>query len=200
MARNLDWQSDVTLFTHDVKVGPNSIMLNGNAGARYIQLADEAKDSLGKVANLDTAIKLLRKSIFLHKRSAYVSSYVNMGDAYYQLHMPDSAEVYWTMVKRAYPSYPDLANYFMLLAKQYVEEGMKYGNKRNFAGATSEIRKAIRITPNSSDLWYNLGVAYGNWGKFDSAYFAWTEALKINPNNAAAKNSLGTVKWTKKDN
>src|SRR5665213_1625899 len=43
--RNLLWKNDVTLFTHDVEVAPNSIMVNGNAGARFLDLAEMVKDT-----------------------------------------------------------------------------------------------------------------------------------------------------------
>src|SRR5690606_35001990 len=38
--RNWDWKNDVTLFLKDVKTSPNSVLVLGNAGARWIDLAD----------------------------------------------------------------------------------------------------------------------------------------------------------------
>ncbi len=198
MARNLDWRSDVTLFTHDVTIGTNSIMLNGNAGARYIELAQETKDSIRKKHKLDTAIIYLRKSIYLHKKSAYVSSYLNLGDAYFEQQMPDSAEVYWKIVRKNYPSYPQLSNYFFLLGRQYMSLGSKMGGQRNYAGATKEMYKAINVDPNDAELWYNLGGAYFTWGKYDSAYYAWNRTLQINPNHAQAKQGLSALVPVKK--
>ncbi len=201
MARNLQWKSDVTLFIHDVKTGPNSIMLNGNAGARYIELADTCKNMANKRAMLDSSIRLLRKSIFLHKRSAYVSSYVNMGDAYYQLQMPDSAEVYWKEVRNAYPNYPDLANYFFILGRQYLTIGADMGQKQhNYRGAINEMKKGLRISPNDAEIWYNLGGVYFTMGILDSAYIDWNQTLKLDPKHAEAKKGLGSITVKKKDN
>lgn len=200
MARNLQWKSDVTLFIHDVKTGPNSIMLNGNAGARYIELADTCKNMANKRVLLDSAIRLLRKSIYLHKRSAYVSSYVNMGDAYFQLQMPDSAEVYWNEVRKAYPSYPDLANYFFLLGRQYLSVGSDMGQKlHNYHAAVKEMYRGIKVSPNDAELWYNLGGAYFTMGRLDSAIYAWNQTLKIDPKHAEAKKGLASITITKKD-
>lgn len=193
IARNLDWKSDVTLFTHDVITGPNSIMLNGNAGARYIDMAEHAKDSATKRHKLDTAITYLRKSIFLHKKTAYVSSYLNLGDAYFQLQMPDSAEKYWNIVKSAYPSYPNLAQYFSLVEGLYGSKVQKYEAQHNFVAATQETYKAIRLDPKNADLWYNLGGAYFDELKYDSAYYAWSKALQINPNHAPTKKAIATL-------
>lgn len=200
MARNLQWNSDVSLFTHDVKIGTNSIMLNGNAGARYIEMAQNTKDSLKKRDKLDTAIIYLRKSIYLHKKSAYVSSYLNLGDAYYELQMPDSAEKYWRVVRSAYPTYPNLSNYFYLLGRQYLSVGTRSGQQHNFTEATHLIRKGIVVSPKDAELWYNLGGAYFTWGKYDSAYYAWNKTLQINPNHAEAKKGLSVLVPVKKKN
>jgi len=193
MARNVQWKDDVVLFTHDVTIGTNSIMLNGNAGARYVDMAQGAKDSLTIKNKLDTAIMYLRKSIILHKRTAYVSSYLNLGDAYYELQMPDSAKVYWDVVKRVYPDYPNLSRYFYMLGKGYLNKGVQYGKQHNYTAATQEMYKAIQINPGDADLWYNLGGAYFTWGKYDSAYYAWQKTLQIDPNNAEAKRGLSAL-------
>lgn len=198
MARNLDWKNDIILFTHDVKIATNSIMLNGNAGARYIDIAQHTKDSISRKNKLDTAIQYLRKSIFLHKRSAYVSSYLNLGDAYFELQMPDSAEYCWNVVKAAYPTYPNLKEYFSLLGKLYFTKAAQYGGRHNYAAAIGELHKGIGIDPNESQLWYNLGVTYCSWGKYDSAYYAWHKVLQLDPNNAEAKKALITLVPVKK--
>ncbi len=193
MARNLDWKNDVRLFIHDVKIGTNSIMLNGNAGARYIDLAQHAKDSIDRVGKLDTAIIYLRKSIYLHKRSAYVSSYLNLGDAYYALQMPDSALLYWNIVKINYPNYPDLPRYFFILGRLYLNVAIVLGKKQKYAESVAEIYKAIKINPKDADLWYNLGGAYFTWKRYDSAYYSWQKTLQIDPNNADAKKGLSAL-------
>jgi protein O-mannosyl-transferase len=200
IARNLYWKNDITLFTHDVTIGTNSIMLNGNAGARFIDMAQHTKDSIVKKHKLDTAIVYLRKSIYLHKRSAYVSSYLNLGDAYYELQMPDSAEIYWNEVRKAYPDYPDLQKYFFLLGRLYLSEGVKLGARRDFVHATSEMYKAIHISPSDAELWYNLGGAYFTWGKYDSAYYAWNKTLQIDPKNQEAKKGLAALVVKPKQN
>lgn len=198
MARNLDWKNDVVLFTHDVKYGSNSIMLNGNAGARFIDMAQRTRDSVSRRNKIDTAIRYLRKSIFLHKKSTYVSSDLNMGDAYCALQMPDSAAYYWSIVRIAYPHYPDLEEYFSILSKLYLAKAGKYGAEHNYAAATHEIYKGIRYDPNNADLWYNLGGAYFTWGKYDSAYYAWNISLRINPNQEDAKRGLSALVKVKK--
>ena len=38
--RSLDWKNDVTLFLKDVKTMPHSVLVLGNAGARWVDLAD----------------------------------------------------------------------------------------------------------------------------------------------------------------
>ena len=45
--RNWDWKNDVTLFLKDVKTMPHSVLVLGNAGARWVDLAD-TKEVTGK--------------------------------------------------------------------------------------------------------------------------------------------------------
>jgi tetratricopeptide (TPR) repeat protein len=198
MARNMDWKNDRTLFTHDVILAPNSTMLNGNAGARFIDMAQHATDSATRVHKLDTAIIYLRKSIALHKRTAYVSSYLNLGDAYCAMQMPDSADYYWQIVKIAYPHYPNLQEYFGIVVKLYLAQAGRYGARHDYPAATQAIYKGIRVEPDNAELWYNLGGAYFTWGKYDSAYYAWNVTLQINPNYTEAKKGLAAIQVNKK--
>lgn len=180
--RNAEWKNDVTLFTHDVNVVPNSTMVLGNAGARYIELADEIKDKdkAKQNAYLRLSIHCLEKAISMDK--SYVTSYLNLGVAYYSLNEPDSAKMYWDIAKKQYPDHPKLKIYYPLLAKAYMFKGMTIGEKGNLEAGVQEMKKGIPFGPNDPDLWYNLGGAYFTLKQYDSAKMAWDKALQINPN------------------
>lgn len=198
LQRNKQWTNDITLFTHDVRNGPNSIMLNGNAGARYIDMSEKTKDSVRVRQLLDTAIIYLRKSIYLHKRGAYIASMLNLGDAYYQLHVPDSVRKYWNMVSQNYHDYPGMDRYDSILARMYLQQGVKYGQQKNYNGAIASIKEAIAEYPRDADLWYNLGGAYFTAHIYDSAYYTWQKTLQINPRHALAKQGLASITINKK--
>jgi tetratricopeptide (TPR) repeat protein len=189
--RNAQWKSDITLSTHDVHYGTNSIILNGNAGTCYITLADMNKDT----ALLDTAIRYLRKSIVLHKGNIYPDSYMNMGVAYFQLRIPDSAMLYWGILKENIPVYPGLAVDDSLLAAAFLDKGVKLGQqKNNLPAAIREIKKAIMVRPDKAEFWYNLGGAYFTEQNYDSAHYAWEKTLELNPNYTLAKQGLSNLK------
>jgi len=193
VARNLQWKNDITLFSHDVTLAPNSVLLNGNAGISYGHWAESTNDSLAKKNKLDTAIMYLRKSISMHRGSIYYMSYLNMGNAYYNMQMPDSAEAYWDVVKKTYPNYPDLSKYFLLLDKLYINKAMEFGTRQDYAGSVQKIREALQINSGDAELWYNLGGAYFKWGKYDSAQIALEKALQLNPNYENAKKGLSVL-------
>jgi tetratricopeptide (TPR) repeat protein len=177
--RNAEWQSDVTLFIHDVDIVPNSVMVNGNAGARYIDLAEKSQDSVKYNAYLRKGIQYLMKSISLHK--TYVNSYLNLGVAYYKLFEPDSAKLYWDIAKKLYPDHPNLQQYYPLLAQDYMMKGSRVAKGKNLQEGIDIMRKGIIYDPNNADIWYNLGGAYYTAGNYDSARAAWTRTLKLRP-------------------
>jgi tetratricopeptide (TPR) repeat protein len=113
-----------------------------------------------------------------------------MGDAFFQLHLPDSAKIYWDLVSTNYRDYPGLAMYDSILAQLFLSEGEKYGKQNNYRQAIRDIKLAVGENPRNSDLWYNLGGAYFSAKIYDSAYYYWQQTLKINPNNAQAKQGL----------
>lgn len=68
--RNWDWKSDITLFIKDANTMPNSVLVLGNAGARWIDLADTKwfTRKPGEQANLPFATyedKMLSSSLTL---------------------------------------------------------------------------------------------------------------------------------------
>ena len=194
--RNLLWKNDVTLFTHDVEIAPNSIMVNGNAGARFLDLAEQVKDTSAagkaeKKKRIEQAIYYLCKSISMHK--TYTNSYLNLGIAYYKQEMPDSAKKYWDMAKQLYPDHPNLKLYYPLLGKQYLNHAMLFGNKGQAREAIVDLKKGLFADNTNPDLWYNIGGAYFTVKQYDSARYAWNVTLQMKPDYAQAKQGLAAL-------
>ena len=57
--RNWDWKNDITLFLKDVETVPNSVLVLGNAGARYIDLSDTKNFVAKREESLEKGIKYL---------------------------------------------------------------------------------------------------------------------------------------------
>ncbi len=194
--RNLQWHSDVTLFTHDVNVVPNSVMVLGNAGARYLDMAEAVKDTskAGKALvseDINKSIKYLRRSIEMHP--TYTNSYLNLGIAFYKLEIPDSAKKYWEYARKLYPDHPNLKQYFPLLAHSYLNQAMEDGKVNNAPAAIIALKKGLMADNTNPDLWYNIGGAYFTIKQWDSARYAWNAALQLKPDYDLAKKGLAAL-------
>jgi len=190
--RNAEWKSDVTLFIKDVDTSPNSVMINGNAGARYVDMAEKTKDPAKANDYLRKAITYLAKSINMHK--TYVNSYLNLGVAYYKLNEPDSAKMCWDIAKKLYPNHPNLAEYYPLLAEGFMNKGLLMSrDKNNLIMAIAEMKKGLLYDPKDANIWYNIGGAYFTIGQYDSARAAWTKTLQLKPNYKDAQRGMNAL-------
>ncbi|MCC6691205.1 MAG: tetratricopeptide repeat protein [Bacteroidia bacterium] len=182
--RNADWKNDITLFTKDVETVPNSALANGNAGARYIDMADMPANKSREQELLNKAITYLDKAIAIHPR--YVTSYINRGLVYFKLDDLEKTKANWDMVELYYPHYPDIPRYHDLLAVGYLNKGLNFGKEHKYAEAIEVMEKASQINSNNPDIWYNLGGAYYTVKNYSKALDAWARAIQLNPNHQQA--------------
>ncbi len=195
--RNPEWKSDQTLFLTDIHTVPNSIMVNGNAGARYVDMADRTQDSVQRRIYLDSARFCLIKSIILHKNSAYVTSYLNLGICYTKLLMPDSAAYCFQTVLENFPHYPNIDAYYEGLVGAYSTIAHRYAAKGDFRDAVGALIRGTRVMPENADIWDNLGGAYFTAHNYDSAKYAWGVTLKLNPTHPDALKGLSAIQELK---
>lgn len=66
-------------------------------------------------------------------------------------------------------------------------------NKRDLDEAIAEFREAIRLAPQCSGAYNNLGVALGQKKDSTGAIAALREAIRLDPNSDAPHNNLGIV-------
>ena len=186
--RNAVWKNDITLFTNDVNIVPNSVLANGNAGARYIDLSDKPENKAKEKEFLDKGIAYLTKAVKTHTK--YVNGYLNLGVAYYKLKEYEKAEMYWNEAKKTFPSNPSLRAFYPMLANVYLGKVMALGGQKDFAQALKYIEKAAVLDPQNPNIWYNLGGAYFTFQQYDKARDAWSQTLKLNPNHQDARRGL----------
>jgi len=221
--RNWDWKNDVTLFLKDVKTMPNSVLVLGNAGARWVDLADTKEvtginvpgqdstrynDYNGTLKITDEEVKAggyknkrdaaLYKGISFLKHAIelhprYVNGYLNLGLAYFKLKSDFDALYYWKNAERLYPNNPYLRNYYMVYSNELKTRGAIAFNRGRMDSAAIAYNKWTLLDPNNAEAWYNLGGAYFNQQKFASAKRAWERALQINPNYAEVKKVLPMI-------
>lgn len=218
--RNFDWKNDVTLFLKDVKTMPNSVLVLGNAGARWVDLADTKEvtginvpgqdstkfnDYNGTLRITDEEVKAggykdkretaLYKGIGFLKHAVelhprYVNGYLNLGLAHFKLRKDFDALYYWKLAERLYPNNPYLRNYYIVYYNDLKNRGATEFNKGNMAGAAREYNKCTILDPYNPEGWYNLGGAYFNSQKYVQAKACWDRALQLNPNYQEVKNNL----------
>ena len=221
--RNWDWKNDVTLFLKDVKTMPHSVLVLGNAGARWVDLADTKEvtgvqvvgqdstrfnDYNGTLVITDEEVKAggyknrreaaLFKGIAFLKHATelhprYVNGYLNLGLAYFKLRKDFEALYYWKNAERLYPNNPYLRNYYQVYSNDLKNRGSLAFNKGRMDSAAMAYNMWTLLTPHDKEAWYNLGGAYFNQGKYALAKKSWDKALQIDPNYAEVKKVLPMI-------
>jgi hypothetical protein len=221
--RNPAWENDYTLFTTDVNTVPNSVLVNGNAGAQYINSADwpeNKQDTLGVERGHPTrtqqklmrqGITYLKRAVAIHKppvrlrnapkteiNAEYVNGYLNLGLGSYRLYEFDNAEAYWDTARAYFPSNPYLKTYYKLLSTVYINQAFGFGKDKKFDKAIEYMERAAAIDEKNPDvddpeIWYNLGGAYYSVQKFDKAREAWSKCLTLKPDHAEAQRGMSAL-------
>ena len=221
--RNFDWKNDVTLFLKDVKTMPNSVLVLGNAGARWVDLADTKEVTGVQVMGQDSTryndyngtLKITDEEVkqggYKNKREAalykgigflkhaielhprYVNGYLNLGLASFKLRKDFEALYYWKNAERLYPNNPYLRNYYQVFSNDLKNRGAMAFNRGRMDSAAMAYNKWTLLVPNDPEAWYNLGGAYFNQQKFVLAKRSWDRALQLNPNYAEVKKVLQMI-------
>lgn len=119
--RNQYWKNDHTLFFEDIKVAPNSVLVNADVASSYVNMSDYIKDEKKKEESIRNGIKYFSRAIEINP--AFVSGYLNRGMAYFKLKVPDSAIYNLKKVQELYPRYPKLDEMFFNVGVNfYVEQ------------------------------------------------------------------------------
>lgn len=190
--RNAAWDSDFTLFTHDVKNVPESVLANGNAGGHLIARSEQPAYKEKEKEMILEGIQYLDRSLQIHPK--FVNGWLNLGLGYYKLQELDKADSCWKMAHLYFPSNPLLKKMWPLLAQSYMNKGMQLGGQQKFDEAIKAMEKAASIDTTNADIWYNIGGASFSIKDYTRAYHSWQKALKINPNHKDAQRGLQSLK------
>lgn len=184
--RNPDWKNDYTLFLHDVKIVPESALVNGNVGSNIFNKAFKEFNALEKPGKEDSvlfkkqireAIGYLQTSIRIHP--LYINSTYNLGLAWFNLGQVDTAAKYWMKAATLYTG-PNPA--LQIHARSFYNLGLIEGKKKDFSKAVYYLDIASRLDPDDPAIWDDLGGACFMNGKFYAAAQAFQNSLNINPN------------------
>lgn len=158
--RNWDWKSDITLFIKDANTMPNSVLVLGNAGARWIDLADTKwfTRKPGEQANLPFATYEDKMLEFLIDTAEF----------------RDGANKKDIMVKAPEGEWKNPQNLNMKQRSLY--KGIAY------------LKHATDLHPRYVNGYLNLGLAYYKLKRDKEALYFWKHAERLYPNNPYLKN------------
>lgn len=221
--RNWDWKNDVTLFLKDVNTMPNSVLVLGNAGARWVDLADTKEITGVNIPGQDStrfndyngtlhiSDEEVAKGGFKNKREAalfkgigflkhaielhprYVNGYLNLGLAHFKLKNDFEALYFWKNAERLYPNNPYLRSYYTVYSNELKTRGATAFNRGRMDSAAIAYNKWTILDPNNAEAWYNLGGAYFNQQKYRLAHRSWSRALQLKPDYQEVKRVLPMI-------
>lgn len=182
--RNADWKNNATLFIHDVKVVPNSVLANANAGKAYLEMA-EKEESGGSAQEvlLKKAEVHLNRAVQLHP--TFYAAYLNLGYIWYLRNDLEKAESNWNKAETIFSrvNHPVFWRRFdQILAAAYYNEGLIAAQKKDIAKSRKKMEKAVQYDPRNVQYLEDLGGACYTLNDQKTALRIWSEALSIDPN------------------
>lgn len=190
--RNWDWKNDVTLFLKDVKTMPHSVLVLGNAGARWVDLADTKEVTGIQVPGQDSTrfndyngtLKITDEEVL--KGDGQGHPYKNKREAALYKGI--------AFLKHAVELHPRYVN-------GYLNLGLANFKLRKDFDAMYFWKNAERLYPNNPYLrnYYQVyvndlkgrGAASFNRGRMDSAAIAYNLWTLLTPNDPEAWYNLG---------
>ncbi|MDP3557477.1 MAG: glycosyltransferase family 39 protein [Bacteroidota bacterium] len=220
--RNWDWKNDVTLFLKDVKTSPHSVLVLGNAGARWVDLAD-TKEITGKALpgedstffnDYNGALKItgeeMKEGGYKDKREAalnkgigylkhavelhprYVNGYLNLGLASFKLGRDRDAIFYWKQAENLYPNNPYLRNYYVVYYSILNNRGADALKEGKFYDAAVNYKMATIVDAYNPEGWNNLSAAFVKLGRPDKAKECLEKVLKLKTESEPVKKTSKT--------
>ncbi len=177
ISRNPDWKDSNTLFSHDVKVVPNSARAHFNYGnvLFYSLYADET----GKAKQKD----LLNDAAKEYTKATAI--YPDFPIAYYSL-----GGVYERMgdFKNAILNYETAIQRFQTIppSKLFCDLGLLYCNIQKYDNAISILDSSLKYYPNNTDAYIKKSFVYLSEEKNTEAIAECDKLLKIDSNNIYA--------------
>jgi protein O-mannosyl-transferase len=174
-SRNADWKDNYTLYSHDVKLVPNSVKAHYYLGLELIKtVAESEQNPKKKKALYEEGIRELERSVEI--MPSFGSAFTQMGVAYFRL----------KNFEKAIENYNKAAALKQADAITLNNIGSVYFEWKKYEEASENFKKALQIDPRFIDAYMNLGSVYGTVGNFNSAMECFQNAIKYSPDNARA--------------
>lgn len=182
IARNPDWKDSTTLFSHDVKVVPNSARAHFNYGnVLLFTLYPQEKNPEKQLSLLKSAVKEYSGAATIFPDFSY--AYYYLGGAYFKLGDAGNAII----------NYEKAARYFRPVApaQLYCDLGLLYCNEKQYGKAISILDSCVKYYPGHTDAYAKKSYVYLSEGKNEEAIGECDKLIKIDPQNIFAYMNKG---------
>ena len=180
VTRNTVWKNNLTLYTNDVKLSPNSTRTHYYLGNNY------AKDEMVKgktTTERDSIFKLgiveLRRALEIYP--PFVDAWNQLGVIYNKMNNANEAMKCYQSALKYNPTDPTVHNNIGTILFQ----------TGNFEEAKKAFTKALELNPNYIDAYFNLASVYGMNKEYNLAVQTFQKTIQLDPNNASAYHYLG---------
>jgi Flp pilus assembly protein TadD len=170
ITRNPVWKSNHTLFSHDVRLSPNSARTHYYWGNYMIKPENiGVTDSLGKIAILDSAIAEMKRALEIFP--GFCDVYKQLGVAYgYKGELRTSFDYYNKAIECNPTDPPSHSN----IGTIYFQQG-------NYQQALKAFHRAVALDPNYTEALANLGSTYGMMKDYDNALRYLHQCIRTDP-------------------
>jgi len=176
------WSNSFSLFTHFLKINPNSWFVHDALGC-----------ILGMQGKLNKSIEHFYKALELQPN--YVKALINLGTALYMKGKKDEAFFFFSKVLQ-FKSTPKSKHLYISL---HYNLGTYYKERGNIDKAIEHYFKALEFYPDFAIVHYNLGIIFEKQDKIHKAITHYSKVLKINPYHKNTKKRLQKI-LNKKEN
>jgi protein O-mannosyl-transferase len=158
--RNKVWKNDITLFMSDVKYSPNSVLVLGNAGARWIDLCD----------------------------TKYISGTPNE-EAYLPFDTYEESMLNIIVDENEFKDGCNTINPVKEVEEENFSNPQKLnGHDRALYKGIGYLKQAVKLHPRYVNGYLNLGLAYYKLNRKKEMFYFWKHAERLYPNNPYLKN------------
>jgi len=192
ISRNMDWKSNHTIYSHDVKVSDNSAVAHFAWGKELsMNLATNEKDSTLKKYYDSCAIIEFNKVLKILDTLSFQGLHNDIGTALADIGKYDEAINCYLKEIKLNPTF----------TTAYSNLAQCYNLKKDYENEIYTYQFLIGINK-ASDTSYlnNIGASYYNWGlqfnaneQYEKAITAFDSAIKYTPNSSNSYNSKGAA-------
>ncbi|MEI6060473.1 MAG: tetratricopeptide repeat protein [Bacteroidota bacterium] len=202
VVRNRDWNSQLSLFSHDMEYLSNSAKANyiyaSTLRTQLIEKLNNDKNADGTGPQVEKIIGLLEQTVKVYP--GYFEAWNSLGEMYAMMKNDnDKALEYFTRTVKEKPTF----------AAGWYNLGYTNFQKQDFPNALNDFRKAASLDSNDLKTLSNLATCYHKTGQLDSAVYTNEKIIRHKPdivlpyiNNAsfylAHQDSVNAVIWLEK--